>query len=63
MRNFGSVAALLLLLGARAQDQELEKFFGPPEEFKGKFGDYRSVLTFDYGSPVKSPEEWPRRRE
>src|SRR4029453_9494158 len=68
LRSFGSVAALLLTLMARASGQdapwsEMEKFFAPPNEYKGKFGDYRPVLQFDDGSPVKSPEDWPRRRE
>ena len=35
----------------------------PPDEFKGKFGDYRSVMTFDDGTPVKTREDWTRRRE
>jgi len=62
LRNFGEIAAVLLLLAG--QDAPFpEKFFAPPEEYKGKFGDYRSVLTFDDGTPVKSPEDWSRRRE
>ena len=42
---------------------EMEKFFAPPEQFRGKLGDYRSVLRFDDGTPVKTPQDWPRRRE
>ncbi|MFB3892579.1 MAG: prolyl oligopeptidase family serine peptidase [Phycisphaerae bacterium] len=42
---------------------DMEKFFAPPDEFKGKLGEYRSVMKFDDGSEVKSPNEWPRRRE
>jgi dienelactone hydrolase len=41
----------------------MRKFFTPPEEFQGKLGDYRSVLTFDDGTPVKTPQDWPRRRK
>jgi dienelactone hydrolase len=41
----------------------MEKFFAPPEEYKGKFGDYRSLMTFDDGTPVKSAQDWSRRRE
>ncbi len=43
--------------------EEMQKFFAPPEEFKGKLGDYGSVLKFDDGSPVKTPQDWPRRRQ
>lgn len=58
------ILSLLLLFPAFGQDgSELEKFFTPPEEYKGKFGDYRSVMTFDDGTPVKTPEDWTRRRE
>jgi len=59
-----------LALAAAAQGQEpgspwaaMEKFFTPPDEFKGRLGDYRSVMKFDDGSPVKTPQDWARRRE
>jgi len=42
---------------------EMEKHFVPPDEYKGNFGKYRSVLTFDDGTVVKSAEDWSRRRE
>lgn len=38
-------------------------YFTPPKEWQGKFGGYRSVLTFPDGSPVKTPADWQRRRE
>ena len=41
---------------------EMEKFFAPPEQYKGKFGDYRSVMKFDDGTPVKTAQDWTRRR-
>jgi dienelactone hydrolase len=41
----------------------MEKFFTPPEEFKGKLGDHRSLMQFDDGTPVKTREDWARRRE
>jgi hypothetical protein len=50
---------LLLVCAIAGQDAS----FQPPEEYKGKTGDYRSVLTFDDGTPVKTPADWPRRRE
>jgi dienelactone hydrolase len=63
-----SVAGLALPAAASGQDgsipwSEMEKHFVPPEEYRDKFGDYRSVLTFDDGSAVKTPEDWSRRRE
>jgi dienelactone hydrolase len=42
---------------------EMEKFFVPPAEYQGKFGEYRSFMTFDDGTPVKTPQDWSRRRE
>jgi hypothetical protein len=41
----------------------MEPFFQPPAEYEGKFGNYRSVLKFDDGTPVQSPRDWPRRRQ
>lgn len=40
----------------------MEQFFRPPDEFAGKFGEYRSVMRFDDGSMVERAEDWPRRR-
>jgi hypothetical protein len=39
------------------------RYFQPPQEFAGQFGSYRSPLLFDDGSPVKTAEDWPRRRQ
>lgn len=36
--------------------------FTPPDEFKDKLGDFRSVMKFDDGTGVKTPADWPRRR-
>ena len=36
--------------------------FSPSEEFKGKFGEYRSPLKFYNGTEVKTPEDWQKRR-
>jgi hypothetical protein len=38
-------------------------FFSPPAEFANRMGSYRSVMTFDDGRPVKSREDWEKRRE
>jgi dienelactone hydrolase len=42
---------------------EMEKFFMPPEQYKGKLGDYRSLMKFDDGAPVKTRQDWSRRRQ
>ena len=41
----------------------LAPHFAPPPEYAGKLGDYRSPLLFDDGTPVRTKEEWPRRRQ
>jgi dienelactone hydrolase len=41
----------------------LAPHFAPPPEYAGKLGTYRSPLLFDDGTPVKSPDDWPRRRQ
>lgn len=66
-------APLLAILcwppAALPQDQaaklpdKLAPFFRPPEEFAKDFGNYRSPLKFDDGSPVKTAADWPKRRE
>jgi len=60
-----AVFVLLLALGQDAPLPwaEMEKFFAPPPEYRGKLGDYRSLMTFDDGTPVKTREDWSRRRE
>lgn len=37
-------------------------FFSPPAEFADDLGDYRSPLLFHDGTPVRSPDDWSRRR-
>jgi len=46
-----------------APSKQLAPFFKPPEEFAGKFGDYKSPLKFADGRAVKSADEWPQRRQ
>ncbi len=43
--------------------RSIERFFRPPAELAGQSGRHASPLTFDDGTPVKSPAEWPRRRQ
>ena len=37
--------------------------FQPPKEFAGDFGAYKSPLVLDDGRPVKTANDWLRRRE
>src|SRR5690242_19768621 len=60
------LAATLAVPAVRAADEvpkALAPFFKPPDEFAGKFGDYRSPLKFDDGRAVKSADDWPKRRQ
>lgn len=41
---------------------EIAPFFEPPPEWAGKLGDYRPVLVFDDGRPVRTADEWRARR-
>jgi pimeloyl-ACP methyl ester carboxylesterase len=43
--------------------EKIAPFFQPPAEWAGDLGDYKSPLIFDDGRPVKTPEDWRRRRE
>ena len=49
-------------LAAAEPPPDLRRFFAPPSEYAGKFGDYASPLKFHDGRAVKSPAEWPARR-
>src|SRR5579864_7044994 len=43
--------------------RQIEKYFQPPAEFVGQFGSYKSPLTFADGMPVKTADDWARRRK
>jgi prepilin-type N-terminal cleavage/methylation domain-containing protein len=64
---FLPAVALALLPSAdptlRPLPPELAHAFAPPAEFRGQFGDYRPLLRFDDGTPVRSAADWPRRRK
>ena len=40
----------------------LAPFFQPPKELAKDYGTYRSPLVFDDGSPVRTPQDWTKRR-
>jgi hypothetical protein len=64
MRAIFCLTFVLLLSRAEAQTNfcpELAKFFQPPAELSG-FGKYSSLLKFENGQPVRSKEDWQRRR-
>ena len=70
------IATLVLLVGvvpniksfsdestSRAElGRRIEKFYSPPKEHAGEYGDYRSPLLFANGQRVKSAEQWKTRR-
>ena len=63
-----AVAVVALAFAARAAEQggawdKLAPHFTPPKEFADERGEYRSPLLFADGSPVKTPEDWDRRRK
>jgi len=43
--------------------QKIEPFFSPPSKYKDNFGPYRSPLNFYDGTPVRSVEDWHKRRK
>lgn len=49
--------------GGSALWRQLTPYVSPPAEFAGKFGAYRSPLKFADESPVRSADDWARRRE
>jgi len=38
-------------------------FFTPPDEFKNDLGEYKSVMKFYNGQPVRTPADWQERRQ
>jgi len=41
----------------------LAPFFTPPPQFAGDFANYKSPLRFYDGRPVKTPDDWQKRRQ
>jgi len=42
---------------------KIAPFFTPPSQFARDFGNYKSPLSFYDGTPVKTPSQWPKRRQ
>jgi dienelactone hydrolase len=73
MQHFNVNGAVVVLLGmcsalVRAEEvfpppTPIARFFQPPENYRDKFGDFRSTVPL-MGEKVKSfAKDWPRRRE
>jgi dienelactone hydrolase len=63
-----ALAAVLPLRATRAEppapdDARLAPYFHPPAELAHDLGTYRSPLQFDDGTPVKTADDWQRRRQ
>lgn len=64
-RFFRPVAIAFLALAAQSasgQSEALRGAFRPPPEFAEDYGDFRSVLAFEDGREVGTPEQWQERR-
>ncbi|HVS35881.1 MAG TPA: prolyl oligopeptidase family serine peptidase [Gemmataceae bacterium] len=46
-----------------ADENKLAPFFHPPKEYADDFGDYKSPLKFYDGTPVKTAQDWQKRRQ
>lgn len=55
-------ALLSVSLCLFAVDQPKPSMFQPPAELAGDLGAYRSPLIFDDGTPVRTKEDWRKRR-
>jgi len=43
--------------------KEIAPFFCPPDSLAGELGDFRSPMEFSDGTPVKTKDDWQRRRQ
>lgn len=48
---------------AKAAWEKIAPYMQPPGEYRGEFAELRDVMKFNDGTPVRSPDEWPRRRK
>lgn len=64
----GSVQAQATLPSAASQPAsqpvvDISPFFAPPVEFQGRLGEFRPLLKFDDGRPVRTAADWYQRRQ
>ena len=57
-----SFAVVARALGEEPGPTTLSDFFHPPARFANDLGGYRSPLRFRDGRPVRTADEWNRRR-
>lgn len=61
---FAAAFGILLICGTEAPlATNLDPFFAPPDNYRGDFGAYSSLLRFNDGRAVRSAAEWPARRK
>jgi len=53
----------MLLRSAKQIPKVIESSFAPPSELVDDFGTYKSLLTFQDGTPVKTAADWQKRRK
>jgi hypothetical protein len=58
----GRLEWVSLLMFAASIPPAIAGAFRPPAPFGGDLGSYKSPLVFDDGRPVRTPEDWQRRR-
>jgi hypothetical protein len=51
------------LAGAVDPPVDISSYFRPPPQYANDLGTYRSPLTFDDGTPVRTPADWAKRRD
>ncbi len=49
--------------GTNNVPRKIAPFFRPPPELANDFGEYKSPLKFDDGTPVETQADWQRRRQ
>ncbi|NGF56373.1 prolyl oligopeptidase family serine peptidase [Parapedobacter sp. SGR-10] len=68
MKKFSVIILTVLSLQfAHGQKAELFRaispYFSPPDSLKNDFGDFRSPLLFNDGTPVKTAQQWAKRKQ
>ena len=67
MRIIFLLTACFVGISVQASDRDalwdrLAPYFKPPAEYAGDFGDFRPLLKFEDGRPVKTAADWQARR-
>jgi dienelactone hydrolase len=57
------VLAVSAVASADPLPKSLAPYFAPPKEYANDFGKYKSPLTFTDGTPVRTADDWKKRRE